>query len=90
MLSSGYPIHLEKFHDYSVQTARLLVEKYHWYRLPPSVHKIFIHGAAIIAETSKDSDLPIGIFSEEAQEAQNKHLRSVLWHPFHIIIVCSI
>nr|XP_022912276.1 probable ATP-dependent RNA helicase ddx56 [Onthophagus taurus] len=39
--------------------------------MPTSVHKILIHGAAVI----KESLLPIGELSEEAQEAKNKQVR---------------
>ena len=63
---------MEKFRAFSIETARLLVKEYGWYKLPPSVHKILIHGADIISTTA---ELPIGIYSEEAQETRNKHLR---------------
>jgi len=46
-------------------TAQLYVELYDWYRMPPSVHKVLIHGALVI----KYSLLPIGFLSEEAQES---------------------
>lgn len=36
--------------------------------MPPSVHKLLIHGSQII----RVFGLPIGCFSEEAQEANNK------------------
>ncbi|KAL4125867.1 hypothetical protein QTP88_010104 [Uroleucon formosanum] len=42
-------------------------------RMPVSVHKILIHGAAV----SKSIILPIGMMSEEAQEASNKIYRRV-------------
>nr|XP_022906380.1 glutamic acid-rich protein-like [Onthophagus taurus] len=39
--------------------------------MPTSVHKILIHGSAVI----KEALLPIGELSEEAQEANNKKIR---------------
>lgn len=39
--------------------------------MPPSVHKILIHGGDII----ESFDLPIGWYSEEAQECNNKIFR---------------
>lgn len=41
--------------------------------MPPSVHKILIHGADLM----NCFELPIGTFSEEAQEARNKDFRNV-------------
>lgn len=39
--------------------------------MPATVHKILVHGAAII----KSSIIPIGQMSEEASEAKNKEIR---------------
>lgn len=39
--------------------------------MPPVVHKLLIHGAAI----AKEAILPIGLLSEEAMEARNKDIR---------------
>lgn len=44
---------------------------YSWYYMPPSVHKISIHGSSII----KSFVSPIGILSEEAQESFNKDIK---------------
>lgn len=70
-LSCGYEVNYEAFDEYAVQTARLFVEKYPWYYMPASVHKILLHGSAII----KSALLPIGQLSEEAQESRNKDLK---------------
>lgn len=59
------------FENYALTTARLFVEKYSWYSMPTTVHKILIHSPAVIASAI----LPIGQLSEEAQEALNKHIK---------------
>ena len=78
MLASGYAVDVDRYHEYAVETARLLVAEYGWYKLPPTVHKVLVHGSVIIASL----ELPIGMYSEEASEAQNKHYKCV-----HFLIV---
>lgn len=75
-ISSGFEIDVEKFSEYTKETAKLYNELYNWYYMPSSVHKILIHGADVI----KSSILPIGQLSEEASEARNKHFRSFRQH----------
>ena len=41
--------------------------------MPVSVHKILVHGAAVIDPLP----LPLGMLSEEAQEARNKDVRTI-------------
>ena len=67
-LSSGLPIDPKKFGPYCLDTAKLCIELYPWFKMPVSVHVLLIHGAQIISS----SVLPIGMMSEEAQEARNK------------------
>lgn len=67
--SCGYEINSAKFENYAIETAELYVKHYNWYRMPPSIHKILIHGSLII----KNALVPIGQLSEEAQEASNKN-----------------
>jgi len=71
-ISSGYKIDLKKFNNYCILTAQKFVDKYPWYNMPTSVHKILIHGTQIIEALSI---LPIGQFSEESQEARNKDIK---------------
>lgn len=73
VLSSGKEIDGEKFDTYAFDTAKLYVELYGWYYMPASLHKILIHGSAIINSLS----FPIGQLSEEAQEARHKNYRSI-------------
>lgn len=70
-ISCGYAINVDAFREYALYTAKLFVEKYPWYFMPATVHKILIHGAIII----KEAILPIGQLSEEAQESRNKDLK---------------
>lgn len=67
-MASGYAINLEMFKQYTLKTAHLFVEKYPWYCMSPTIHKVLIHGPSIIEKAI----LPIGQLSEEAQEANNK------------------
>lgn len=55
----------------SLETAKLFVKDYGWYYMSPSVHKLLVHGEAIISHFS----VPIGHLSEEANEARNKEFR---------------
>ena len=68
-LSSGESIDSQKFGAFAYKTAQLYVEKYKWYYMPSSVHKILIHGEVIIQHFGI---LPIGQISEDAQEGRNK------------------
>lgn len=69
VISCGYEINYDEFENYAKDTAELYVKHYNWYRMPPSIHKILIHGSLII----KNALVPIGQLSEEAQEASNKN-----------------
>lgn len=75
-ISSGFAINVSAFHDYSTNTAKMLISTYKWYPLPASVHKVLMHGSQIIASAV----LPIGQLSEEAQEAVNKDYKRVRLH----------
>ena len=72
-LCSGYNLNIEAYKKFCENTGDILVRQYGWYVLPPTVHKLLEHSYAI-AERLK---LPIGSYSEEAQEAQHKELRKV-------------
>lgn len=70
-LNCGYDIKVSEFRQYCLTTAERYVQLYDWYYMPISMHKILIHGWSVI----KESLLPIGELSEEAQEAKNKDIR---------------
>ena len=71
VISSGFKIDTSKFSIYCLDTAKLYVQLYPWYPMPPTVHKILIHGPTVI----EHAILPIGSLLEEAAEARNKHFR---------------
>ncbi|XP_046809001.1 uncharacterized protein LOC124420405 [Lucilia cuprina] len=73
VLSSKYTIEKNNFRKFCIETAKLYVSKYPWYNMSPTLHKILIHGPDIVC----DSKLPVGILSEEAQEACNKTFKKV-------------
>lgn len=76
-ITSGYKIDCDKFSKYGKETAGLYVKKYSWHYMPPTVHKVLIHGAEII----RSFLVPIGQLSEEALEAGNKDFRNTrLYH----------
>lgn len=71
-INSGVHIDPDKFGKYCQETANMYVGLYGWYYMPVTVHKILIHGEEIIAAAV----LPIGMLTEEAQEARNKDYRA--------------
>ena len=70
-ISSGHKICVQKFSEYTVETAKLYVQLYPWHPMTPTMHKILIHGPIVI----ENALLPVGQLSEEAAEARNKHFR---------------
>lgn len=68
---SSKPKNMEKFRTYAITTYELCIDLYEWYPMPPSVHKILIHGADIM----ETFELPLGFYSEEALECNNKYFR---------------
>lgn len=70
-ISCGEMIDAKRFGQYAMETAKMFVQDYGWYYMSSSVHKLLIHGEAIISHFS----IPIGHLSEEASEARNKEFR---------------
>lgn len=71
VITSGHKIYLHEFANYCLDTAKLYVTLYPWHPMTPTMHKILIHGTTVMSEAL----LPIGLLSEEASEARNKHFR---------------
>lgn len=67
-LSCEQMLDLEKFEKFCVHTADLYMEKYPWFPMPATFHKVLIHAKEILQNTI----LPAGYFAEEASEARNK------------------
>lgn len=65
-----------KFGEYCEDTAERYLSLYSWYYMPNTIHKVLIHGSKIISAAM----LPIGMLSEEAQEARNKDYRQYRLH----------
>lgn len=72
IITCGKKVNSLKFKNFAQDTAKLFVEKYSWYYMPVTVHKILIHGKDIMDAAI----LPIGMLSEEAEEARNKDYRN--------------
>lgn len=70
-VSSGEEIDIIQFKKFAYKTAELFVDKYNWYHMPTTLHKLLIHGHEIINKAI----LPVGRLSEDAQEAMNKEIR---------------
>ena len=68
---SSYDLDPKKFQDYCHETTAKILSMYSWYTIPPTVHKLLEHGAQV----AEVLELPLGCYSEEAQEAQNKEIR---------------
>lgn len=71
-LNSGLAINVEELNNICRETGQLYIELYDWYKMPASLHKILIHGPMVVDQFL----LPIGNYSEEAQEARTSDLRS--------------
>lgn len=71
VISQTFPVDLENFTSYCRATAELYVDKYPWYYMSATLHKLLIHGGDII----RNSVLPIGMYSEQAGESKNKTYR---------------
>ena len=75
-LSAEYAINIQAFRAYCDETADLYVRLYRWYPMPAAVHKILVHGPAVVNSLL----LPIGTLSEEAQESRHKDVRAYRLH----------
>lgn len=70
-ITSGFKIDVKKFSEYTKETAEKYVQLYGRHPMTPTMHKIFMHAPLVIEHAL----LPIGLLSEEAAEARNKHFR---------------
>lgn len=71
MVSSFKGIKVNVFEDYYRELYTFYLNKYPWYNMPTSAHKLLVHGATII----KSAILPIGQLSEEALESSHKYFK---------------
>lgn len=68
VINSGYKLNLEKYEQYCFETYQVYVDNYSWFYMPVSLHKLLIHSVEVVSSFL----LPIGMYSEEAQECLNK------------------
>lgn len=76
VMSSGEEINVDRFSLLLNDTKDLYLANYSWYYLPVSLHKIFIHGPAVISSLI----MPIGMLSEDALEGRHKDIRYIREH----------
>ena len=76
-ISSCHYIKLDTYKAYCLETAKLCVQNYGWYKMSASVHKLLIHSSDIIASLP----LPVGQLSEDVLEASQKDYKNMrLFH----------
>ncbi len=78
-LASGFAIDPDKFQALCDETKEIYFDQnsgVSWYNIPPTLHKVLVHGGELI----KHCALPIGLTNEEAGEGNNKILRHVRLH----------
>ncbi|KAG8231965.1 hypothetical protein J437_LFUL008885 [Ladona fulva] len=47
--ASSYEINLANYREFALKTAEISVTLYPWYFMPPTLHKVLIHGVSIIS-----------------------------------------
>jgi len=72
IITCSQKIDTTKYKAFAWETAQRFVFKYEWFYMPVTVHKVLLHGKEIMDAAV----LPIGLLSEEAEEARNKDYRS--------------
>lgn len=70
-LSSGLAIDCVRFDELCKSVATKYVQRYKWFYMTVTLHKILMHGRQVI----ESSPLPIGMLSEQAGESRNKFWR---------------
>lgn len=71
-ISCGHTINPVEFGRFTKSVMKKYVMKYPWYYMPPTIHKLLMHGQAVIEASS----LPVGMLSEKAGESRNKLYQS--------------
>ena len=75
-LSSGKSINPDQFDKFCKETLNQYMIDAGWYSLPPTLHRVLVHGRDIIEATP----IAIGTTSEEGSEANAKFARKFLKH----------
>ena len=58
-INSSNDVDAEKFRKFAEETARIVVQKYSFWTMSPTVHKVLLHGKEIILHNI----LPVGLLS---------------------------
>lgn len=74
ILASKYPVNGKKFDELCQESLEIYLTDAGWYKIPPTIHKILVHGKDII----EACPVPIGWTSEEGSEANNKYIRKFI------------
>ena len=56
-LNSGFSINTEAFNEIGLETAKLHIEKYPWFKIPQSMHRLFIQASRIIENAQCQSGI---------------------------------
>ena len=67
-LSCQLPLNLNKFEDFCFKTGQIILQKYEWLPMTPTVHKVLVHSKQIM----ENSVLPVGFLGEDASESRHK------------------
>lgn len=73
VISCEHYIKEDIFETYCLETAKIAIKLYGWYKMSATVHKLLIHGADII----KSLLLPVGQLSEDVIEASHKDYKKL-------------
>ena len=72
LLSSDFTIDCQAFESFCQKTLDIYMSDAGWYQIPPTLHRVLVHGRAIIEATP----LRIGLTSEEGSESNTKFARN--------------
>ena len=72
ILSSPYDIDSQAFESFCQETLDIYMSDAGWYQIPPTLHRVLVHGRAIIEATP----VRIGLTSEEGSESNTKFARN--------------
>jgi len=73
-MASNYQINSREFEEFCKQTLDIYLSEVGWYNIPPTIHKVLVHGRAIVDACP----VALGLTSEESSEANNKFIRKFL------------
>lgn len=66
-LNTSKQLDAKKFHSYAIDTVKIIDEKYKWWPMSPTVHKVLIHGADVVSHAI----LPLGVLFHKTALIKN-------------------